>query len=104
MSMVGEEHSCNNTHCRHRARGAVRRALHHGMCPALQGSHISADFRRHIDCEQFDQDRTDENVRRILEKRCNTHGCRAGLALPALCLCEGMDLDHVGTLGGTVGT
>jgi hypothetical protein len=102
VSMVGEEHSCNNTHCRHRARGAVRPAPDHGMRPALQGFHVSANFRRHVACDQFDQDRADENVRRILENRCDTHDFKVSLALPALCLCERMDLDHVGTLGETL--
>jgi hypothetical protein len=91
--MLGEEHSCNNTHCRHCARDAVRRAPDHGMC-----------LRRHVACEQFDEARTDENVRRNLKNRCDAHGCRASLtlpALPALSLCERMDLDDVGTLGGT---
>ena len=102
--MLGEEHSCNNTHCRHRARDAVRRAPDHGMRPVLQGSHISADFRRHVACEQFDEGRTDENVRRILKNRGDTHGCQASLALPALSLCKRMDLDDVGRLCGTVRT
>jgi hypothetical protein len=100
--MLGEEHSCDNAHCRHRARDAVRRAPDRGLCPALQGSHISADFRGHVACDQFDEDRTDEDVRRILENRCDTHDFRASLALPALSLCQRMDLDHVGTLGGTL--
>jgi hypothetical protein len=100
--MLGEEHSCNNTHCRHRTRDAVRPAPDHGMRPALQGSHISANFRRHVACDQFDQDRTDENVRRILENRCDTHDFKASLALPAPSLCQRMDLDHVVTLGGTL--
>jgi hypothetical protein len=100
--MLGEEHTCNNTHCRHRTRDAVRRAPDHGMCPALQVSHISADFRRHVACDQFDEDRTDEDVRRILENRCDTHDFKARLTLPALSLCQRMDLDHVGTPGGAV--
>jgi hypothetical protein len=99
--MLGEEHSCNNTHCRYSTRDAVRRAPDHGMRPALQGSQISANFRRHVACDQFDQDRTDENVRRILENRSDTHDFKASLGLPALSLCQRMDLDHVGTLGGT---
>jgi hypothetical protein len=100
--MLGEEHSRNNTHCRDRTRDAVRRAPDHGMCPALQGSHISADFRRHVACEQFDEAGTDESVRRKLENRGDTHGCQASLALPAPSLCKRMDLDHIATLGGTV--
>jgi hypothetical protein len=99
--MLGEEHSCNYTHCRHRARDAVGRATDHAMCPALQGSHISADFRRHVACDQFHEDRTDEDVCRILKNRCDAHDCRAGLALPALGLCERMDLEDVAALGGT---
>jgi hypothetical protein len=102
VSMLGEEHSCNNTHCRHRTRDAVRRAPDHGICPALQGSHISADFRRHVACDQFDEHRTDENVRRILENRCDAHDFMASLTLQALSLCQRMDLDHVATLRGTL--
>jgi hypothetical protein len=86
VPMPGEEQSCNHTHCRHRARDAVRRA----------------DFRRHVACDQFDEDRTDEKVGRIPEKRCDTHDFKAGLLLPALRLCQRMDLDHIGGLGGTV--
>lgn len=71
------------------------------MCPALQGTHVSADFRRHVACDQFDEGRTDENVRRDPKNRCDTHGCRAGLALPAPGLCKRMDLEDVATLGGT---
>lgn len=63
VSMLGEKHSCDYTHCRYRARDAVRRAPDHGMCPALQDSHIAADFRRHVACDQFYEHRTDENVR-----------------------------------------
>lgn len=100
--MLGEEHSCNNTHCRHRARDAVRRAPDQGMGPALQGCHIPADFRRHVACDQFDEDRTNEDVRRILENRCDTHDFKAGLVLPALSLGQRMDLDHVGTRRGTL--
>lgn len=92
MSMLREEHSCNNTHCRHRAGDAVRRTPDHGMC-----------LRSHVACDQFDHDRTDENVRRIFENRCDAHDFKAGLALPALSLCQRMDLDHVATLRGTLG-
>ena len=101
VSMLGEEHPCNNTHCRHRARDAVRRAPDRGMCLALEGTHVSADFRRHVACDQFDEGRTGENVRRKLKNRCDTHGCRAGLALPAPGLCKRMDLEDVAALGGT---
>jgi hypothetical protein len=100
--MLGEEHSCYNTHCRDRTRDAVRRAPDHRMCPALQGSHIVADLRRHVACEQFDEAGADESVRRKLKNRRDTHGCRASLALPALSLCKRMDLDHIAALGGTV--
>jgi hypothetical protein len=75
--MLGEEHSCHNTHCRHRTRDAVRRAPDHGVCSALQGSHIPADFGRHVACKQFDEARTDEGVRREFKNRCDTHGCQA---------------------------
>jgi hypothetical protein len=101
MSM-GEKHSGNNTHCRHRTRDAVWRSPDHGMCPALQRSQVSTDFRRHVACDQFDQDRTDEKVRRILENRCHTHDVMVSLVLPAPSLCQRMDLDHVAALGGTL--
>ena len=99
--MLGEEHPRDNTHCRHRARDAVRRAPDHGMRPALQASHISADFRRHVACDQFDEGRTDENVRRVPKQRCDTHDCQASLALPALRLWKRMDLDDVAAPVGT---